>query len=162
MDQKYYSNGKLLFTGEYVVLDGANALAFPISPQSIRVSNFRKPIQMVIYGANYEELEILQNEVIRSLRKNSNLSRIESDYSKNKPEVKLITNKNRAKDLGVSTETIGKTLETLYGGKRVTTFSKDGKEYPIILQQYLSDRRNKEDLSKINGIEMPLLLIINS
>jgi len=126
-----------------------NALAFPISPQSIRVSNFRKPIQMVIYGANYEELEILQNEVIRSLRKNSNLSRIESDYSKNKPEVKLITNKNRAKDLGVSTETIGKTLETLYGGKRVTTFSKDGKEYPIILQQYLSDRRNKEDLSKI-------------
>lgn len=126
-----------------------NALAFPISPQSIRVSNFRKPIQMVIYGANYEELEILQNEVIRSLRKNSNLSRIESDYSKNKPEVKLITNKNRAKDLGVSTETIGKTLETLYGGKRVTTFSKDGKEYPIILQQYLLDRRNKEDLSKI-------------
>ncbi len=125
------------------------ALAFPISPQSIRVSNFRKPIQMVIYGTNYEELEVLQNEVIRSLRKNSNLSRIESDYSKNKPEVKLITNKNRAKDLGVSTETIGKTLETLYGGKRVTTFSKDGKEYPIILQQYLSDRRNKEDLSKI-------------
>ena len=79
---------------------------------------------MVIYGANYEELEILQNEVIRSLRKNSNLSRIESDYSKNKPEVKLITNKNRAKDLGVSTETIGKTLETLYGGKELLPLAK--------------------------------------
>ena len=29
----------------------------------------------------------------------------------------LITNKNRANDLGVSTENIGRTLETLYGGK---------------------------------------------
>ena len=125
------------------------ALAFPISPQSIRVSNFRKPLQMVIYGTNYEDLENITNNVIRSLRKNRNLSRIESDYSKNKPEVKLITNKNKAKDLGVSTETIGRTLETLYGGKRVTTFNRKGKEYPIILQQYLADRRNKEDLSKI-------------
>ena len=37
-------------------------------------------------------------------------------------EFQLITNKNRANDLGVSTENIGRTLETLYGGKRVTTF----------------------------------------
>ena len=55
----------------------------------------------------------------------------------------------RDRDLGVSTETVGKSLETLYGGKRVTTFNKLGKEYPIILQQYLSDRRNKEGISKI-------------
>ncbi len=125
------------------------AVAFPISPQSIRVSSYNKPVQMVIYGSTYEELESIQNEVIGKLRKNRNLSRIESDYSRNKPEVKLIINKNKAKDLGVSTETVGKSLETLYGGKRVTTFNKLGKEYPIILQQYLSDRRNKEGISKI-------------
>ncbi len=125
------------------------AVAFPISPQSIRVSSYNKPVQMVIYGSTYEELESIQNEVIGKLRGNRNLSRIESDYSRNKPEVKLIINKNKAKDLGVSTETVGKSLETLYGGKRVTTFNKLGKEYPIILQQYLSDRRNKEGISKI-------------
>ena len=125
------------------------AVAFPISPQSIRVSSYNKPVQMVIYGTTYEELEKIQKEVIGKLRRNSNLSRIESDYSRNKPEVKLIINKNKAKDLGVSAESIGRTLETLYGGKRVTTFNKLGKEYPIILQQYLSDRRNKEGISKI-------------
>ncbi len=124
--------------------------AFPISPQSIRVSSYNKPVQMVIYGTSYEELEKIQNEVIRKLRGNRNLSRIESDYTKNKPEVKLITNKNRAKDLGVSTETIGRTLETFYGGKRVTTFNRMGREYPIIVQQYLADRRNKDGISKIH------------
>ena len=55
----------------------------------------------------------------------------------------------KAKDLGVSTKSIGETLETLYGGKKITTFNKLGKEYPIIVQQYLSDRRNKEGISKI-------------
>tara|TARA_B100000029_G_scaffold67449_1_gene60123 strand:+ start:6583 stop:9705 length:3123 start_codon:yes stop_codon:yes gene_type:complete len=125
------------------------AVAFPISPQSIRVSSYNKPVQMVILGSTYEELQKVQSLVMGSLRKNRNLSRIESDYSVDKPEVKLVINNNKAKDLGISTQSIGKTLETLYGGKRVTTFNKLGKEYPIILQQYLSDRRNKEGLAKI-------------
>ena len=124
-------------------------LAFPISPQSIRISNYNKPIQMVIYGNTYEELENTQSKVIRMLRRNGNLSRIESDYTRNKPEVKLIINKNKAKDLGISAQSIGQTLETLYGGKTVTKFNKLGKEYPIILQQYLNDRKDKESLSKI-------------
>ena len=125
------------------------AVAFPISPQSIRVSSYNKPVQMVIYGSTYEELEEIQKKIINNLRINPNLSRIESDYSRNKPEVKLIINKSKAKDLGISTESIGRTLEILYGGKKVTTFNKLGKEYPIILQQYISDRRNKDGISKI-------------
>ena len=38
------------------------ALAFPISPQSIRVSNYNKQVQMVIYGSTYEELEDIQKQ----------------------------------------------------------------------------------------------------
>ena len=124
-------------------------LAFPISPQAIRVSNYNKPVQMVILGSTYEELEDIQKEVISKLRSNRGLSRIESDFNRNKPEVKLVINKNKAKDLGISTQSIGKTLETLYGGKKVTTFNKLGKEYPIILQQYLIDRKDKDSLSKL-------------
>ena len=131
------------------VVSVPETFAFPISPQGIRVSSYNKPVQMVIYGSSYEELEEIQNNVLRELRRNRNMFRIESDYTKNKPEVKLITNRNRANDLGVSTENIGRTLETLYGGKRVTSFSKEGREYPIILQQYLADRRDKDGLSKI-------------
>ena len=124
-------------------------LAFPISPQSIRTSNYNKPVQMVIYGNTYDELEDIQSKVIESIRKNKNLSRVESDYSRNRPEVKIIINKNKAKDLGISAQSIGQTLETLYGGKIVTKFNKLGKEYPIILQQYSENRKNQQSLSKI-------------
>ena len=44
---------------------------------------------MVIYGSTYEELEEIQKRVIRKLRSNKSLSRIESDYNRNKPEVKI-------------------------------------------------------------------------
>ena len=67
------------------IVTNPQAIAFPISPQSIRVSNYNKPVQMVILGSSYEELEQIQNNLISELRKNKNLSRIESDYSKNKP-----------------------------------------------------------------------------
>jgi len=125
------------------------ALAFPISPQSIRVSQFNKPIQLVLLGKNYEELELWQKVIMVELRKNRNLAAVESDYSKNKPEIKLIINRKIAQDLGVSIQSIGTTVSTLFSGKTVTKFNRQGKEYPIILQANIDNRKKSESLSKI-------------
>ena len=131
------------------IMSVPQTLAFPISPQSIRVSNFNKPIQMVLLGKSYEELERWQQIIMRELRKNKNLAAIESDYSRNKPEIKLTINQKKATDLGVSTQSIGKTVEMLYGGKTVTKYNQLGKEYPIILQADIKDRKNNDSLGKI-------------
>ena len=47
------------------------ALAFPISPQSIRVSSYNKPVQMVLLGNSYEQLERWQKIIMTELRKNN-------------------------------------------------------------------------------------------
>jgi len=125
------------------------ALAFPISPQSIRISSYNKPVQMTLLGNSYEQLEKWQNLIIRELRQNKNLAAIESDYSKNKPEIKLVINRKKTQDLGVSIESIGTTVNTLFSGKTVTKFSRLGKEYPIILQADIQNRKSSESLSKI-------------
>ena len=103
-------------------------LAFPISPQSIRVSEFRKPIQLVLQGQSYDELESSQNLIMRELRKNKNLAAIESDYTRQNPEIKLIINRKKTQDLGVSVIDINQTVQTLFAGKTVTKFNKNGKE----------------------------------
>ena len=57
------------------------------------------------------------------------------------------------KDLGISTQSIGQTLETLYGGKTVTKFNRLGKEYPIILQADIENRTGKvmvDDVFEMN------------
>ena len=44
LKQKFYSNGKLLLTGEYMVLDGAIALAIPTKfGQSLTVEKLEEP-----------------------------------------------------------------------------------------------------------------------
>ena len=125
------------------------ALAFPISPQSIRVSSYNKPVQMVLLGNSYEQLERWQKLIMMELRKNRNLAAVESDYSKNKPEIKLAINRKKAQDLGVSIKSIGTTISTLFSGKTVTKFNQLGKEYPIILQADIENRKKSESLSKI-------------
>ena len=125
------------------------ALAFPISPQSIRVSSYNKPVQMVLLGNSYDQLEKWQKLIMMELRKNRNLATVESDYSRNKPEIKLIINRKKAQDLGVSIQSIGSTVNTLFSGKTVTKFNRLGKEYPIILQADIKSRKKSESLSKI-------------
>jgi len=124
-------------------------LAFPISPQSIRVSQFRKPIQLVLQGKSYEELERWQKLIMTELRKNKNLAAIESDFSRQNPEVKFIINRKKAQDLGVSIQSINETVQTLFSGKTVTKFNQMGKEYPIILQASIENRKKSGNLTKI-------------
>jgi len=124
-------------------------MAFPISPQSIRVSEFRKPVQLVLQGQSYEKLEKWQNLIMRELRKNKNLAAIESDYTKQNPEIKLIINRKKAQDLGVAVMDINQTVQTMFAGKTVTKFNKMGKEYPIILQTAVENRKKSENLAKV-------------
>ena len=133
--------------GKIVTVPGT--MAFPLTPNSVRVSNYQKPVVVTITGPSYENLFKWQNSIIRELRKNKGLADITSDYTKNKPEVQLIIDENKAKDLGLSIQAIGKSIETLFSGKNVTTLNENGKEYPIILQADLKDRRKTESLSKI-------------
>ena len=133
--------------GKIVTVPGT--MAFPLTPNSVRVSNYQKPVVVTMTGPSYESLYKWQNSVMKELRKNRGLADITSDYSKNKPEVQLVIDENKAKDLGLSIQAIGKSIETLFSGKSVTTLNEDGKEYPIILQADLKDRRKTESLSKI-------------
>ena len=67
------------------VVSVPETFAFPISPQGIRVSSYNKPVQMVIYGSSYEELEEVQKKVINCtgtlLHTNLGRSQIDTDYS---------------------------------------------------------------------------------
>jgi mevalonate kinase len=46
--QQYYSNGKLLLTGEYLVLKGAKAMALPLKyGQSLRITPCRNPEKLI-------------------------------------------------------------------------------------------------------------------
>ena len=60
--------------GKIVTVPGT--MAFPLTPNSIRVSNYQKPVVFTITGPSYEKLYKWQNLVMADLRKNKNLADI--------------------------------------------------------------------------------------
>ena len=60
--------------GKIVTVPGT--MAFPLTPNSIRVSNYQKPVVVTITGPSYEKLYKWQNLVMDDLRKNKNLADI--------------------------------------------------------------------------------------
>ncbi|MBA1340453.1 MAG: hydrophobic/amphiphilic exporter-1, HAE1 family/multidrug efflux pump [Pelagibacterales bacterium] len=124
-------------------------LAFPVMPQGIRTGGIQSPVQFVILGNTYEQLIEWKNIIKREARKNQGLTSIQDDFDLNKPQLNVQIDQKKAADLGVSTEDIGRTIETIFGSKSVTRFTQDGKEYSIILQGDIKDRQEPDSISKI-------------
>jgi multidrug efflux pump len=57
--------------------------------------------------------------------------------------------RDKAALLGVGISDVGKTLETLLGSRKVTTFKLDGDQYDVILQLEDDGRRTPEQLQQI-------------
>ena len=124
-------------------------LAFPIMPQGIRTGGVESPVQFVILGNTYGQLIEWKNIIKKEARKNPGLTSIQDDFDLNKPQLNVQIDQKKAADLGVSTEDIGRTIETIFGSKRVTNFTRDGKEYSIILQGDIKDRQEPDSISKV-------------
>ncbi len=125
-------------------------LAFPITPPSLGQSPRERPINFVIVtSASYEELQKVTSQFLGELAKNPGLTNVDTDLKLNKPELSVVVKREKAADLGVPVETIGRTLETLLGGREVTRFKRDGEQYDVIVQVAEVDRSSPQDIRDI-------------
>ena len=63
--------------------------------------------------------------------------------------IKVAIDRDRAADLGVSLQTVGRTLETMLGSRIVTTFIDRGREYNVVLQGRPDERATTTDLTNL-------------
>jgi multidrug efflux pump len=108
-----------------------------------------KPVQFVIGGPTYETLAEWRDLLLEKARTNPNLVGLDYDYKETKPQIEVQIDRTRAADLGVSVENIGRTLETLLGGRQVTTFQSGGEEYDVLIEGKWDDKRSPGDLQNI-------------
>jgi multidrug efflux pump len=123
--------------------------AFVINPPSLGQSAFQAPVQFVIGGPSYEVLDEWAERVVLKARENDQLINVRKDYQPTRPELRVAIDRLKAADLGVSLETIGRTLETMLGQRLVTTFDRDGKQFNVIVRGRAEDRVSPSDLSNI-------------
>ncbi|MDA3875067.1 MAG: efflux RND transporter permease subunit [Kiritimatiellae bacterium] len=108
--------------------------AFPVMRQGFG-GGIQKPVQFVIGGGTYEELTEWRDILLSKIEEdNPGFEGLDSDYKETKPQINIAINQDRAAVLGVSVTAIGRTLESMLGGRRVTTFIDDGEEYDVIVE----------------------------
>lgn len=123
--------------------------AFPVMRQGFG-GGIGKPVQFVLGGGTYAELASWRDILVEKIAENNpGLTDIDSDYKETKPQLRLIINKDRAADLGVSIQTIGRTLETMLGSRRVTTYIDEGEEYDVILEGERNEQRTPTNMQNI-------------
>ena len=125
-------------------------LAFPVTPPSLGQSPRERPINFVIVtAAPYEELQKVTREFLGEVAKNPGIINVDTDLKLNKPELSVVVNRDKAADLGVPVESIGRTLESLLGGRQVTRFKRDGEQYDVLVQVADFERTNPDDIRGI-------------
>ncbi|MDQ8729763.1 efflux RND transporter permease subunit [Bradyrhizobium sp. LHD-71] len=125
-------------------------LAYANNPPSLGQNASSRPVWITIQSqVEYSELNGLVELVLAEAEKRPELANVETRLKLNKPELKVSVNRERAANVGAEVETIGRTLETMLGGRQVTRFKQNGKQYDVIVQVADVERTNPDDLAKI-------------
>jgi multidrug efflux pump len=124
-------------------------MAFPINPPSLGQSFRNPPVQFVVQGNSYAELQTLVNQLLTKARTFPGLINMDSDLKLNKPQLSVRLNREKASDVGVEVVEVGRTLETLLGGRQVTRYKREGEQYDVIVKLEDKDRTNPNDLTSI-------------
>ena len=124
--------------------------AFVIQEQTIAVNRRGGlPVQFVVQTNNFEKLQAVLPKILEKANADPTLLGVDVDLKFNKPELRVIINRLKATQLGISVQDISQTLQLAYSNLRFGYFTREGKQYQVIGQVIRLDRDDPEDLKKL-------------
>jgi multidrug efflux pump len=124
--------------------------AFPVTPPSLGQGFRERPVNYVVMTSDsYQNLAGVMRAFQEELAKNPGFVQVDLDLRLNKPEVRFDVDREKAADLGVSIDAIGRAVETMLGGRNVTRYKREGELYDVIVQTAATGRDTPDDIEKI-------------
>jgi multidrug efflux pump len=149
---------------EVVAVPGV--VAFPGNSPPLGQSSRSKPVNFVIQTSQpYSELQKMVDALLDKVADYPGLVDVDSDLKLNSPQLDINVDREKAAAMGVEIETLGRTLETMLGGRQVTRFKQEGQQYDVVVKIADIDRQNPDDLRRIyvrgnDGAMIPLSNLI--
>jgi multidrug efflux pump len=137
--------------------------AFANNPPAFGWGN---PVNFVIQHPDFAMLTKGNDTLLARARQVKGLTNVDSDLRVNKPELTVNFDRDRAEDLGVPVGDVATTLQVLLGGNRTSTFTKNNKQYDVILQLDPRARATPSDMTGLyvrgrNGTLLKLEALAN-
>ncbi len=125
-------------------------MAFAVLPGSFGVSPRERPINFVILTTDsYDRISQVVGAMMADLSRYPGIQGVDNDLKLNKPELKMVIDRDRAADAGIQIEAIGRAVETALGGRQVTRFKRQGEQYDVMVQFDPTNRASPSDISNI-------------
>ncbi len=107
------------------------------------------PVEVSVRGPDWNKLVDLSGDLRDKLARTGTVVDIDTDYQLGMPELRIMPDRARAADLGVSVEDVATTLNALVGGVRVGKYSTGGRRVDVRVRLLASQRSRPEDLARL-------------
>jgi multidrug efflux pump len=108
-----------------------------------------QPVQFVIQNNDFEKLKAALPRFLDAASDHPVLQGADTDLKFNKPELRIVINRLKATEMGISVEDISETLRLAYSNLRFGYFTREGKQYQVIGQV---DRINRDDPNDLKAL----------
>ena len=119
-------------------------LAFANNPPAF---GWGSPVQFVVQHSEFAPLAKAADTLTARARAIPGLVNVDTDLRVNKPELTVSFDRDRAEDLGVPVRDVAATLQTMLGGREVSTFTRANKLYDVIVQLAPEARATPSDMT---------------
>lgn len=107
------------------------------------------PVQFVLQNQDFEKIRKILPDFMAEVQKSSILTTPDVNLKFTKPEITIVTDRDRARDLGVTVADIASTLQLYYSAGRVDYFLINGKQYQVVAQVDRANRDQPLDLKSV-------------
>ncbi|MDR6941963.1 efflux RND transporter permease subunit [Mucilaginibacter pocheonensis] len=107
------------------------------------------PVQYVIQNQDFEKIRTVLPKFFAEVSRSPVFQGTDVDLKFTKPELRVTTDRDRARDLGVSVDDIAQTLQLYYSAGRLDYFLINGKQYQVIAQVDRANRDQPLDLKSV-------------
>jgi len=128
-------------------IPGVRAFPANISPFGGGVRG--EKLQFAIIGDDINRLDTLTDRLIERLGQVQGITRLDKDLRLNLPEVRLIPDRERAKQLGIDAADIAQTLTLMTGGQDIAQYKDRNQRYDVRMQIESQYRANIDSLKRI-------------
>jgi HAE1 family hydrophobic/amphiphilic exporter-1 len=105
-------------------------------------------IQYIIGGPDLDKLDEYSAAVLEKMKQDPNMVDVDRSLIPGKPEVRVVVDRERAADLGVSVAAVTQTLNTLLAGQQVTTYNAGTDQFDVVLRADSVFRRDQKTLEQ--------------
>lgn len=126
-----------------------NVIVIPIQIPTIGGFSSSQPMQYIIQAPDLEQLKEVMPKIMGQVYQSKKLSFQDPDFKINRPEIGISIDRQRAAQLGISTQEIGRTLQLALSGRRYGYFIYNDRQYEVIGQLDRKERSAPADLNSL-------------